>query len=100
MLRARHQLYLAHQRRLPQKRWSAWLWRQKLQGTRGVQRAKTADPLAISGESLLQDARLMMNVDLGLCEEGLSSSQGFARAVVSVVGINEEELFREIVSFL
>ena len=100
LLRARHQIYLAHQQRLPQKRWRAWLWRQKLQGTHGDQRTKTADPLAIASESLLLDARLMMDVDIGLCEEGLSSSQGFAQAVVSVVGINEEDLFREIVSFL
>lgn len=60
-------------------------------------RGKMDDPLAIAGGEPSAGTRGV--TDIELCEEG-KSKQEFARAVVSVVDIMEDGLFREILLFL
>lgn len=93
MMRARHQAFLTQQQQGSNK-WRLSRWKAK--GGRGSTRKKVDGPLAIPGEP---SACTQGAADLELCEEG-NSAEEFARAVVLVVDIMEEGLFREIVFFL
>eukprot|EP00752_Nemacystus_decipiens_P001712 g1658.t1 len=94
LLRARHQRYLARQ----EQRSRSWRCRRKLKHLYGITWAATNDPLDVAGVECLVGAKRTEDI-AEACEEGYSH-QEFARAVISVVGIVEEGLFRDIVSFL
>lgn len=83
MLQSRHQTHLAEQQQQDSQKSRAWRCRWKTRYPRRITRVKIYDPLA----------------DIEQCEEG-KSNQEFARAVVSVIDIMEEGVFRDIVSYL
>lgn len=108
MLRVRHQIYLAQQHSVSQMS-RVWLCRRNARDPRGITLAKMDDPLVTAGGERSAGTQGVIGIEL--CEEGNSNQETarliegnpnseFARAVVSVIGIIEEGLFRHIVLYL
>lgn len=93
MLRARHNIFLAQ----PQQDSQSWLCKRKLRDLCGITRVTVCDPLATAGDEPAVGTQ--GTTDIELCEQG-THDQEFHQAVVSVVGIMEEGLFRRITLYL
>lgn len=104
MLRARHQVFLAQQQQQAPKKPRVWLCLRKAKDLCGITRATMENPLSTAaGEPSTgsRDADIDGDIDIYVeqCEEGRSDLE-FERAVVSVVGIAEEGLFRHVILYL
>ena len=95
MLRARHQAFLAQQRRQGCQRCYC---RRKQKDPCGIKMMVMDGPLSSLGV-VSSEGTHGVTTGIELCEEG-NFDQAFARAAVSVVVIAEEGLFRSIILYL